>query len=399
MSVSLEYLLQRYADKTCTEQEREQLMQSLQQDDNDEPIKQLIDRMILEREPVHAMPGEAADAVLGAILHATKAPVVPMINVDSLRHSLWRRVAVAASIILVLASGAWLWLTKSPSPGIVKTEAKNAAFTDLLPGGTKAQLTLDDGSTIVLDSTANGIVAQQGGATISKSNNGQLAYNLANSKAAKVLYNTLSTPRGGQYELVLPDGSKVWLNSASSIRYPTTFTGKERRIELRGEAYFEVAKNVSMPFKVTIQGKAEVEVLGTHFNINSYADEPAIATTLLEGSVRVTGLESSTTQLIVPGQQAQLNANGQIALNKNVDVNQVMAWKNGIFNFENADLPMLLRQLSRWYDVDVIYETAVPQREFGGKMQRDLKLSQMLRILEKNNVHYRIEGRKLIIMK
>lgn len=398
MSASLDYLLQRYSDKTCTEQEREELMQLLQLEENDEAAKQAIDRMIRERKPQYFMPEEAADSVLSAILQTSKAPVVSMNDGNKPKHYLWRRMAVAASILLVLASGTWLYLSRTASTDIAKTEVSNRPA-DLLPGGNKALLTLDDGRTIILDSAANGIVAQQGGASISKTENGQLAYKTADAESVTVLYNTLSTPRGGQYQVVLPDGSKVWLNSASSLRYPTAFTGKERRIEIKGEAYFEVAKNASTPFIVNVEGKAEVQVLGTHFNINSYADEPAIATTLLEGSVRVTGLQTKETKLISPGQQARLNANGQLSLGKNVDVAQVMAWKNGIFNFENADLPTVLRQLSRWYDVDVVYEAAVPQREFGGKMQRDLKLSQILRILEKNGVHYRVEGKKLIITK
>lgn len=399
MPASLEYLLQRYTDKTCTEEEKEQLMQLLQQPNNDEVAQLLIDRMIKERETRYTMPQDAAEAVLQAILQTGKTTVISIKDNGRTRNNLWRRIAVAASITLLLAIGGWLWSTRTPSADIVQTKDQPTISIDLLPGGNKAILTLDNGRTIVLDSTSNGIVAQQGGATVLKTGDGQIAYDILGKESLNALYNKLSTPRGGQYQLVLPDGSKVWLNSLSSIRYPTTFNGKERRIELKGEAYFEVAKKANMPFKVNIEGKAEVEVLGTHFNINSYADEPAIATTLLEGSVRVTGLENRDSRLIEPGEQAQLKKNGQLTLNKAVNVEQVLAWKNGIFNFDNADLPMVLRQLSRWYDVDVVYEGSIPQREFGGKIQRDLNLSQVLRILEKNNVHYRTQGRKLIIMK
>ncbi|MEJ8818660.1 FecR domain-containing protein [Lacibacter sp. H407] len=399
MLPSLEYLLQRYADKNCTEEEKVQLMQLLQQPENDEAVQQLIDKMMQEREPRYAMPDDAAEAVLHTILQTGKAPVISIDDNGNRKRSVWLRVAAAAIITLFLAVGGWLWLNKTPSNDTVKTEEKKSISNDRLPGGNKALLTLDDGSTIVLDSTSNGVVAQQGGATILKTGNGQLAYDIATNESSKVLYNTLSIPRGGQYQLMLPDGSKVWLNSLSSIRYPTTFIGKERRIELSGEAYFEVAKNAAMPFKVSVDGKAEVEVLGTHFNINSYTDEPTVNTTLLEGSVRVTGLETRDSKLIVPGEQVQLKKNGQLSVNKNANIEQVMAWKNGIFNFDGADLPMLLRQLSRWYDIDIVYEGPVPQREFGGKMQRDLNLSQTLRILKTNNVNYRIEKQKLIIMK
>ncbi len=399
MPASLEYLLQRYVDKTCTQEERAQLMQLLQHSDNDENLQQHIDQLIRERDARYVMPDDAAEAVLHTILQTGKAPVIPINHSGKRRFSMWPRIAVAASIALLLSAAGWLWLNRTPSAGIVKIAPKPANAGDILPGGNKAVLTLDDGSTIMLDSTSNGIVAQQGGATILKRDNGQLAYDVLQKGFQKVLYNTLSTPRGGQYQLVLPDGSKVWLNSGSTIRYPTNFTGKERRIDLSGEAYFEVVKNAAMPFKVNVNGKTEVAVLGTHFNINSYTDEPAINTTLLEGSVRVTELETHDTRLIAPGEQAQLKVNGQIYVNKNVNIEQVMAWKNGIFNFDDADLPTVLRQLSRWYDVDIVYEGTIPQREFGGKMQRDLNLSQILRILEKNNVHYKTEKRKLIIMK
>ena len=399
MLASLEYLLQRYADKTCTAEERAQLMQLLQHPENDADLQQSIDKLISERDTHFTMPDDAAEAVLHTILQTGKTPVIPINNNYSRRVSMWRRLAVAASIALLVSVGGWFWLTRAPSTETVKTAGKPSKNGDILPGGNKALLTLDDGSTIILDSTSNGIVAQQGGATVLKSGNGQLAYDVSQKGSEKILYNTLITPRGGQYQLVLPDGSKVWLNSGSSIRYPTSFTGKERKIHLSGEAYFEVAKNAAMPFKVNVNGKTEVEVLGTHFNINSYTDEPSINTTLLEGRMRVTSFASHDTRLIAPGEQAQLKENGQIDVNRSVNIDQVMAWKNGVFNFDDADLPIVLRQLSRWYDIDIVYEGPVPQREFGGKMQRDLNLSQILRILEKNNVHYKTEKQKLIIMK
>lgn len=399
MPASLEYLLQRYVDKTCTQEERAQLMQLLQQSDNDEDLQQLIDQLISERDIRYTMPDAVAESVLHTILQTGKTREIPIKDNGIKRMNTWQRLAVAASILLLLSAGGWFWLNRTPPSDLAKTEKKTINAGDILPGGNKALLTLDDGSTIMLDSTSNGIVAQQGGATVLKRSNGQLAYDVLKNGSEKLVYNSLSTPRGGQYQLVLPDGSKVWLNSGSTIRYPTNFTGKERRIELSGEAYFEVVKNAAMPFKVYVNGKSEVEVLGTHFNINAYVDEPSINTTLLEGSVRVTGLETHNTRLIVPGEQAQLTAKGKIDLNKTVNIEQVMAWKNGIFNFDDADLPTVLRQLSRWYDIDIVYEGAVPQREFGGKMQRDLNLSQILRILEKNNVHYKTEKRKLIIMK
>ncbi|GAA4332355.1 FecR family protein [Flaviaesturariibacter amylovorans] len=399
MQATLEYLLQRYADKTGTEQEREALMQLLRQDDSDEEAARLIGQMIAERTPRHEMPADAADAVLAAILQAGRAPVIPIGRRAGASRRLWVRRSVAAAVILLLASGAWMWLARNPRPATATGEGPEAMVADQRPGGSKARLTLDDGRTIVLDSLANGVVAKQAGATILKTGAGQLAYDPGDDGTGDVVYNTLSIPFGGQYQLVLPDGTKTWLNSGSSIRYPTAFRGAVRKIELTGEAYFEVVKNASKPFIVDVARKAEVEVLGTHFNINAYADEPAIATTLLEGSVRVTGSAARDSRRLEPGQQARIDLQGRLSVNRQADLNQVMAWKNGIFNFENADLPAVLRQLARWYDIEIVYEAGVPRREFGGKIQRDLNLSQILRILEKNNVHYRTEGRRLIIMK
>jgi transmembrane sensor len=314
----------------------------------------------------------------------------------------WIRVA-AAAVLLIGAGAVYKFADdKEREQQIVRINAENEKH-DVAPGGNKAVLTLANGSVIILDSATNGTLTQQGNSKVIKLSNGQLVYNLVSKKPNEILYNTISTPRGGQYQLTLADGSKVWLNAASSLRFPATFTGNERNVELTGEAYFEVAKNASMPFKVNVAGKAEVEVFGTHFNINNYVDETTINTTLLEGKVKVTPLSNSklriqNSRMLAPGQQAILNNNGQISLNKKVNVEEVMAWKNGIFNFNNADLQTVLRQLSRWYDVDVVYEGAIPQREFEGKMERNLNLSQVLKILEKNNVHFKIEKKKLIVM-
>ncbi|MBS1919474.1 MAG: FecR domain-containing protein [Bacteroidetes bacterium] len=326
------------------------------------------------------------------------------INTGRLVHlSLWKRIAAAAAILLLLGSASYFLFFNNGKKEIAKTDYKTPLKIDIPPGGNKAVLTLGDNRTIILDNAHDGTLAQQGNTKVLKLKDGQLAYN-ASGNSKDVLYNTISTPRGGQYQMTLSDGSKVWLNAASSIRFPVAFTGNERKVEITGEAYFEVSKNPAKPFKVEVNGKQEVEVLGTHFNINSYADEATINTTLLEGKVKVTPLNNlqpvtGNQQFLSPGQQAQLTSNGQISLNKNPDIEQVMAWKNGIFNFENADLNMVLRQLSRWYDVNVIFKGTIPQRIFEGEMQRSLNLSQVLRILEKNNVHFRIEGKNLVVLK
>ena len=275
-----------------------------------------------------------------------------------------------------------------------KTEIKEMNH-DVAPGGNRAVLTLANGSQIILDSAANGNLAQQGNTKIVKLDSGQLAYNSLNERSDDVLYNTISTPRGGQYQIVLADGSKVWLNAASSLKFPTAFTGKERKVELTGEGYFEVAKNARMPFRVAVTGMT-VEVLGTHFNINAYIDESTIKTTLLEGSVKVA---KSDRQLVIkPGQQAELTPNAEFIIHNSIDVDEVMAWKNGLFNFNKADIKEIMRQAARWYDVDVVYEGNISGEKYIGKVARNTNLSEMMKILELNGVKYRIDGRKITVM-
>jgi transmembrane sensor len=247
-------------------------------------------------------------------------------------------------------------------------------------------------------------LATQGNTQVLKLNDGQLQYKESSEVSPsggdlEGAFNTMSTPRGGQYQLTLSDGTKVWLNAASSLRYPATFTGKDRQVELNGEAYFEVAHNAAMPFKVNVAGKEEVEVLGTHFNINSYSDEPAVKTTLLEGSVKVTPAINTTisTQLatiLKPGEQAQMQAGGKINRQTNVDIGKVMAWKNNIFNFNNENI---MRQLSRWYNVDIRFEGTIPGIKFSGEIGRNLSLKQVLSILDETRIKYRIEGKTLVI--
>ena len=312
-----------------------------------------------------------------------------------IRFAVWKKVAAAAVIIMMLGTGAYfLFGNKGKQDEIAKTENNNSSNNDVAPGGNKATLQLADGSTIILDSAQNGTLSQQGNARVLKLDNGQLAYN-ASGTAKEVLYNTISTPRGGQYQLTLADGSKVWLNAASSIRFPASFTGSKRKVELTGEAYFEVAKNPAMPFTVSVNGM-NVEVLGTHFNINSYADEDIIKTTLLEGAVKVT--KGSVIAMLSPGQQAQLTSNGQIGVNKNIDVDEVMAWKNGKFQFgDKVDIGTIMRQIARWYDVDVEYK-GVFTKHFGGSISREVNISQVLKVLETTgDVKYKVEGRKVIV--
>lgn len=308
----------------------------------------------------------------------------------------------AAAALLVLIAGAWLWnRTLQPQAG---KSAGNLPAADIAPGKSGAVLTLANGSQVELDSVDGGLIATQNGTTVVL-RNGQLTYDPSGKTNGEITYNTMSTSRGRQFDLMLPDGSRIWLNAASSVKFPTSFTGSTRRISITGEVYVEVAKNVNKPFLVDIDNKAEVEVLGTSFNINAYSNEPTITTTLITGSVRLktkTPVAPSQTNnaLLKPGQQASINpaSNAGITINRNADTDRIMAWKNGMFYFEGVDLKEIMRQLERWYDIEVEYQKEVKNVEFVGGITRDLPLSGLLKALQKSDIHFRLENRKLIIM-
>lgn len=287
--------------------------------------------------------------------------------------------AAAASIMLILTVGAYFWTTNPDN--------KPSPLTDIPAGKSGAILTLADGAQVSLDTIQNGVVALQGGVK-ARVVNGTLMYE---GTSGQMAYNTMTTPKGRQFQLTLPDGTQVWLNSASSIRYPTVFNGDERNVTITGEAYFEVAPLVKKPFRVDIAGKAMVEVLGTHFNINAYTNESSINTTLLEGRVKVNNV------ILKPAQQARIS-NGVVKVMDDVNIDHVIAWKNGFFNFEDQSFREILRQLERWYDVEVVLEKGVPDVSFGGSMSRDVSLSGVLKYFEKEHIHYKLEGRKLTIL-
>lgn len=316
-------------------------------------------------------------------LVSTPAPAVHQV------HFLKRRsFRYAAAVLLLLSAGTYFW---SLNKGTEQPPA--SANIVIEPGREGAVLTLADGSKVVLDSLGNGVVANQGGVQVLLQN-GQLAYD---GSSKEIAFNTITTPKGRQFRLQLPDGSKVWLNAASAIKYPTVFTGRERLVELEGEAYFEVTKNAAMPFKVAARD-AQVEVLGTSFNINAYRNESVIRTTLLDGVVRLNAYQQS--QMLKPGQQAVAKPAGErLEVVNNADLDKVMAWKNGLFNFEDASLEEVMRQLERWYDIEVTYAKGIPPIRFGGEINRQNTLQDVLQILEKSNVHFRFEeSRKLVVI-
>ncbi|MGN6420847.1 MAG: FecR family protein [Pseudobacter sp.] len=296
----------------------------------------------------------------------------------------------AASVVLLAAGITWWWLSgEKPAAPSRETTAQ----ADILPGREGAVLTLDDGSQILLDSLQNGVVAKQSGADIVLKNN-SISYAGTDHHPKGAVYNTLSTPRGRQFRVELPDGSAVWLNAESSIRYPTAFAGNERRVDITGEVYFDVRKNSNKPFKVTV-ANTEVIVLGTQFNVNGYTNEASINTTLVEGAVQVNNGNQSAR--LMPDQQARVSQTSEDIKVSKVNTAQVVTWKNGLFYFDRADVPTAMRQLERWYDIEVIYEGAVPTREIQGELGRDLSLQQVLKVLERMQVKCRLEGRKLIV--
>jgi ferric-dicitrate binding protein FerR (iron transport regulator) len=295
----------------------------------------------------------------------------------------------AAAVLVAVGVGVYFWqITKKDT---TKQDWVNTKE-QVLPGKNGALLTLADGSQVSLDTISNGVIALQGGTT-ARLLNGQLVYE---GKGSEVMYNTMSTPRGRQFNLTLPDGTNIWLNASSSIRYPTVFTGSERKVEVQGEAYFEVAKNAVMPFRVHVNGRVNIDVLGTHFNVNAYANEEQVNTTLVEGSVKVNG------RAITPGQQAQVRSTsdgktGEVTVVKDADVAKVMAWKNGLFNFENVRLEDAMRQLERWYDIEIVYENGIPNIELMGKLSKGVTLNELMNVLENLGVNAELKGRKLII--
>lgn len=344
---------------------------------------------------------QLADRIKIRLLETVRPGEKPEIKVAGRR---WHLPAAAAVIFILISVSAYLLL----SPESAKLETANvipekiSPQNDIAPGGNKAVLTLADGSTIVLDSAANGKLTQQGNVRVQKLNSGLLVYTVDGKQVTEndeAFYNTISTPRGGQYQVTLADGTEVWLNAESSIRFPVIFTGSERNVEITGEAYFEVAKNKAMPFKVKAHN-SEIEVLGTHFNVNAYNDEPSIKTTLLEGSIKVSVPQSIAEQAakyLEPGQQAGILKSGKISVFDNADIEEVMAWKNGRFQFKSSDLKTILRQIGRWYDVDIEYKGNV-DLHFTGQLTRNEYVSKVFEKLElTGEVHLKIEGKKIIV--
>jgi transmembrane sensor len=371
----IEYFFRRYVSGTATETEREAFQEWMEHADSVSVLQQLVDDHMDTIEEPHRLDPETGKAIMKSILRAD-----PPKNL--IRPVRWWVAAAAA--VLLLIGGGYYWSAMHQQPGLqVREEAPKV----IQPATNKAILTLGNGERVVLDSNgARQIV--QGGVTAQQAGGG-LHYTVA----AEVQYHTLSTSRGGLFNVELSDGTTVWLNAASSITYPTAFPGKERRVKITGEAYFDVAAKANQPFYVDLISGGHIEVLGTEFNVNAYNDEPEQRTTLLQGSIRYHA--ENNFYLLKPGQQALLK-NGMVQVIE-ADVKKAIAWKNGYFHFTGASLEEMMRQLSRWYDVDVEYKGKIPTLSFGGKLGRDLTLNQVLVALQAYGINSKIVNGKLII--
>lgn len=405
----LQYLLNKLFHRQCSQDEKEELSLWIDTVPNDEEWKERLSHIWNSFEPLEKMEPSKADAALKEILKKEnkKSSNIKVLKprYNSVSGQMMRWSVAAAAIIGILIILSVIYLSKRP-PAASQDSASNniTGQNDIKPGGNKATLTLANGKTIVLNSIHNGLLTSQQNSKIIKVSSGLLKFTQQptdNRQLSTVSYNTLSTPLGGQYQAILPDGSKVWLNAGSSLKFPVVFSGGERKVMVSGEAYFEIVQNSHSPFIVHIispngKDKGMVEVLGTDFNINAYDDESDIKTTLIDGSIKV--LNGNDSKMLAPGEQAEMKGGGSIKLNKSIDLNQVIAWKNGLFDFEGNNIEEVMQQLAKWYDIQVDYQN-VPSAQYVGTISRNSNISEVLRMLEMTGtVHFKVTGRTVTVM-
>lgn len=381
----LHELLEKYVSNSLTPSETQQLSQLLEDPFCQKQLEISMDQECTEKVYSEEELSEIRDQIFENMMRQRGAVPGKLVS-----FPVWKKLAIAASVVFMLGTISWIFLNSKKQSDSLTLAKKQ---TDVGPGSFKAKLQLADGTSIVLDSAVLGELAREGNTTIIHKD-GQLVYN-EDGAEGEVVYNTVSTSRGETYSLTLADGSVVYLNSASSVRFPVAFSGTERRIEITGEAYFKVAKNVDEPFIVSINGM-DVQALGTEFNINAYPDESFKKTTLIEGSVKVSMKGDPQIEILKPGQQTKLNGT-DLSVISNVNIEEVIAWKEGVFHFESADLESILREFSRWYDVDVMFEGEIPKERFFVIMSRKSSLSSVLKALQANDIKFRIESNRLIV--
>jgi transmembrane sensor len=383
----IEHLFNKYKNNKCTPEEFEELLSHYKAADQEDVLKNNIETALYEQAEEDADLQEDVDEIYSQLQ-------AHILNEQSRsKKPLYFKLSIAASVILCLSFGAYFIVHNKQAPAQIAQTTKH----DLLPGTDRAILTVSNGKKIDISGAGEGRIVVQGDIAVNKTTNGSIVYQHADqaNESNKPVYNTMTTPRGGQYPLTLSDGTKVWLDAASSITFPVVFIGNERTVEITGQAYFEVAHNAAKPFKVTANGQM-VEVLGTHFNINAYTDEPDMKTTLLEGSVKIT--KNGQSAMLTPGQQAIVPFKAGSIETKTADVNEAIAWHMGLFKFNNANIQTVMRQLARWYDVDISYEGDIPDRRFSGEIYRNVNASKIADILSYKQIHFRIDGKKITVL-
>lgn len=389
----LRLLLRRFADDQASDTEIIEMIRLLREDEDSIALEQFLEEIRSEQQGI--MPPGSDRERIWLQIQAQLAAAAPV------RRMGWKKWLVAASVVLIVVAGYWL-LTERRSVDRLPAVAKQENIDIPAPDKNRAMILLSDGRVVYLDSAGNGELATQEGVKLVKNGDGAIAYSGTTATGVSgTSYNTLSNPRGSRViDMTLNDGSRVWLNAGSSIRFPVAFAGDERRVSITGEAYFEVAHSATKPFYVS-KGEMEVKVLGTKFNVNAYEDEKDIRVTLLEGSVKVNRqMHEDKAVVLKPGEQAVVNTKYEVSSTNLADTEAVMAWKNGRFYFKGTGIEEIMRQVSRWYDVEIVYERKPAMQHFRGGISRDADVSKLLKILEATEtVHFRIEGRKVFVMK
>ena len=394
-SRTIRRLLFKYLQGTLTPEEEYELEKwKLQSAENRQFLERLSNEAMQGIDTDGTIPGTLEEKIFGKI--RDKVPELHG-NVIRMKGNWWRYAATAA-VVLILFGYSIMTMMQKERPKQVVAKVEQPVVEDVAaPDGNYASITLAGGEKIDINGSSRGTLASQGKVQVIKSADGLIIYKVATGRVrGKMQFNTLANPKGSKViGMVLEDGTKVWLNAGSSLTYPVAFIGKERKVSITGEAYFEVAKKKSMPFRI-MKGEMMVEVLGTHFNVNAYGDEPHMKVTLLEGAVKVSS--GNVSGILKPGQQAKVKDN-DINVQSDINIDQVMAWKNGYFSFEKAGITEVMRQIARWYNIEVAYDGEIPNERFGGELRRNSKLSSVLKVLEKSGVKFRIENNKVTVFK
>lgn len=390
----IEYLLQQYANNNCTRTELLELFEWIEQHNEETSLQNAMEAVWLNRNAADIVPAiDKEKEYARIIMQASPEQKITKRRLD------WVRLAAAAVFLLAIAGTVYL---ASNSKTNKKTPILATHKNDIAPGHNGAVLTLSNGQKIVLDSAVNGKLVKDGNVAIIKKG-GNITYQ---GKTDQIVYNTISTNKGRQWQLTLPDGTKVWLNAASSIQYPLSFIGKERRVDITGEAYFEVMHNCKQPFRVHINtpsgNRGIIEDIGTAFNVNAYGEEHSIKATLLEGSVRV-AIDSSSlinhhlSLVLKPSQQAVVCANQPTRILNNVDTEEITAWKDGLFIFNECSVETIMRQIGRWYNVAIVYEGAVPEKQIHGTASRNINLSSIIKVLSLSGINVQMKENMIIV--